>query len=86
MAREDFTGDLETPPPPAPPGPLPPEVMARIDAALDVVQADWVAVDCYQLDGIIISAKALHIAVEALRKHLHDPKCWEPTAAPQAEV
>ena len=76
MSGSDFTGDLDEPEPQVLPGPLPPEVLARIDAALDAVDKDWQEVDCFQLDGMIISAKAMHIAVTALRNHLHDPACW----------
>ena len=69
----DFVDGVPIPPPMD----LPPDVLECIDRALNAAQEGWQQVDGYQLDGIVISSKALHIAVEALRKHLHDPKCWE---------
>lgn len=78
MSKQDFTGDLDVPErKPVAEAPLAPEVMARIDRALDAIDKDWQEVECYQLGTAIISSCALHTAVEALRIHLRDPRCWE---------
>lgn len=59
-----------------------PAQLAKIDRVLDRLIAGWQQLDAYQIDGVVVSSRALFVAVEGLRKHLHDPACWDEPTAP----
>lgn len=59
-----------------------PAQLAIVDRALDRLIAGWQKVDGFQIDGIVVSSRALFVAVQGLRRHLHGPKCWDEPTVP----